>query len=406
MAALLERDAELERIEALPEPLLDGPLDGAARLAAPALGLGGEQAAERYAVIHGLYWLTANLAAERPLLLLVDDLQWADPPSQSFLASLACRLDGVAAGPVAALRPPGPGEDRALVDALPGEPLRPAPLTLTAVSALAEAKHGSSGRASECHAATGGNPLWVHAVLDHGRLEQARAAGQLSRVGILLLMRAWCALERGSLEAAEADFALSLELATELEYPTAPIASMLALTVAERGRLDEAGGLLLDHGREGELFENRHVTFAPPECRGQGPAAAYATALWLRSAYADLRWEFHALVREADLVVARCTMSAGASATSSSTARTGARSGCSRPPAARSRRRRCTGSGSPTARSSSTGRIRTRAPASGAPRGARPRSAPRPGAACPRRAACRRSARRWECHPVRTRPAR
>ena len=162
--------------------LVDGPLDGAARLAAPALGLGGEQAAERYAVIHGLYWLTANLAAERPLLLLVDDLQWADPPSQSFLASLACRLDGVAAGPVAALRPPVPGEDRALVDALPGEPLRPAPLTLTAVSALAEAKHGSSGRASECHAATGGNPLWVHAVLDHGRLEQvARGRAALAR---------------------------------------------------------------------------------------------------------------------------------------------------------------------------------------------------------------------------------
>jgi predicted ester cyclase len=56
-------------------------------------------------------------------------------------------------------------------------------------------------------------------------------------------------------------------------------------------------------------FEYRDAPFAPPECRGQGPAAAYATALWLRSAYADLRWEFHALVREADLVIARCTMS-------------------------------------------------------------------------------------------------
>jgi ATP/maltotriose-dependent transcriptional regulator MalT len=89
------------------------------------------------------------------------------------------------------------------------------------------------------------------------RLEQARAAGQLSRVGILLLMRAWCAFERGRLEAAEADFTSSLELATELEYPAAPIAAMLALTLAERGRFDEAGALLRDHDLERELPEHQ-----------------------------------------------------------------------------------------------------------------------------------------------------
>ena len=27
---------------------------------------------------HGLYWLCANLAAERPLALIVDDAHWAD----------------------------------------------------------------------------------------------------------------------------------------------------------------------------------------------------------------------------------------------------------------------------------------------------------------------------------------
>ena len=31
-----------------------------------------------FAVLHGLYWLVANLAARRPLLIAVDDAHWAD----------------------------------------------------------------------------------------------------------------------------------------------------------------------------------------------------------------------------------------------------------------------------------------------------------------------------------------
>lgn len=31
-----------------------------------------------FAVLHGLYWLTANAAGRRPVLLAVDDAQWAD----------------------------------------------------------------------------------------------------------------------------------------------------------------------------------------------------------------------------------------------------------------------------------------------------------------------------------------
>jgi SnoaL-like domain len=39
-----------------------------------------------------------------------------------------------------------------------------------------------------------------------------------------------------------------------------------------------------------------------PEARRGGPAAAYATALWLRDAYAELRWDVHEVVAEGDLV--------------------------------------------------------------------------------------------------------
>lgn len=54
---------------------------------------------------------------------------------------------------------------------------------------------------------------------------------------------------------------------------------------------------------------NREAVDEPPACRGRGPAAFYSTALWLRDAWADLRWEIHDVVAEGDLVVLRATMS-------------------------------------------------------------------------------------------------
>lgn len=54
---------------------------------------------------------------------------------------------------------------------------------------------------------------------------------------------------------------------------------------------------------------NREAEAEPPACRGTGPAAFYATALWLRSAYADLHWEIHDMVADGDLVVVHATMS-------------------------------------------------------------------------------------------------
>jgi predicted ester cyclase len=47
----------------------------------------------------------------------------------------------------------------------------------------------------------------------------------------------------------------------------------------------------------------------PPASRGRGPKPFYATALWLREAFADLDWEIHTVAAEDDLVVVHCTMS-------------------------------------------------------------------------------------------------
>src|SRR4051812_27126481 len=71
------------------ENLLDGA--GAAR---GALGLApGMEGHDPFAVLHGLYWVTAALAEHRPLLLAIDDAHWADAGFLDYLGFLLPRLE-------------------------------------------------------------------------------------------------------------------------------------------------------------------------------------------------------------------------------------------------------------------------------------------------------------------------
>lgn len=54
---------------------------------------------------------------------------------------------------------------------------------------------------------------------------------------------------------------------------------------------------------------NREAKDEPPETRGRGPAAFYATALWLREWFDELDFEIHEIVVDDDLVVVHNTMS-------------------------------------------------------------------------------------------------
>jgi predicted ATPase len=92
-------------------------LDGAARTAAPLLGASSEGASrhgaraaqEGFAVVHGLYWLCANLAARTPVVLLVDDAHWADEPSVRWLHFLCGRIEELSVLAVVATRTDEPG---------------------------------------------------------------------------------------------------------------------------------------------------------------------------------------------------------------------------------------------------------------------------------------------------------
>jgi predicted ester cyclase len=54
---------------------------------------------------------------------------------------------------------------------------------------------------------------------------------------------------------------------------------------------------------------NREAVREPMASRGRGPAAFYATALWLRGAFSDLHWDIHEIAADGDLVAVHSTMS-------------------------------------------------------------------------------------------------
>jgi DNA-binding CsgD family transcriptional regulator len=154
-------------------------LAGSAALCAPVFDPAAA-VADAGAVLHGLYWLVADAAERRPLTLVVDDVQWADPSSLRFLLYLARRVQdlscllvlGLRAGPRTRLR----AEVQALAD-LPGvRRVELAPLSAGGVAALMEAALGGAVDAAFADAgrtATGGNPLLCVAL-----------AAELARAGV------------------------------------------------------------------------------------------------------------------------------------------------------------------------------------------------------------------------------
>jgi DNA-binding CsgD family transcriptional regulator/predicted negative regulator of RcsB-dependent stress response len=147
-------------------------LDGAAGQAGALLGSAGHTFSPpdggdgSLAILHGLFWFTANLCAQRPLVLVVDDLHWADSWSLRFLAYLLPRLEGLPVLVVVAQRPAEPAADQYLLAQIVTDPsarlLHPAPLSQAASARLVRAAltdEAAEDFCAGCHAATGGNPL-------------------------------------------------------------------------------------------------------------------------------------------------------------------------------------------------------------------------------------------------------
>ena len=217
LTLLSARGCELERAfgfgvaRQLLEPAIDDgdratAFAGAARNAADLLDVTVAESAplpfgpERtFAVLHGLYRLTANLARWQPLALLVDDAHWADAASLHFLAYLAGRIGREPVLLLIAGRPRGEPGGAAVAELLAeaGDPvvLRPKALSDDASARLVHSVAPEAGTSicRSCHALTGGNPFFLRELA--GALREAgpaRAAAVLDATpgGVVASVRA------------------------------------------------------------------------------------------------------------------------------------------------------------------------------------------------------------------------
>ena len=211
-ASELEHDFAYGCVRQLLEPAVvrvSGPerdrlFDGAAALSTPLFAPHGvarssPPADSSFSVLHGLYWLLDNLTAGGPVVLSIDDAQWADPESLRFLNYLAPRLDGL---PLAVLASTRGAEnvttDLARLAAGPEtEVLRPGPLSVAATITLCERTLGAVVApefAAACREATGGNPFFLEALLhevsEQGLSPGAREAARVRGIGPAAVARA------------------------------------------------------------------------------------------------------------------------------------------------------------------------------------------------------------------------
>jgi len=338
MRVLRSRGTELERdfafgvVRQLFEPALAGMpeleradfLQAGTTPAAGLLGLVGAPSTDgplpsevdpSLAILHGLYWLCASLAAAGPLCVVIDDAHWADASSLRFLTFLLTRFDELGVALVVATRPREEGTDPGLLATVTTDPsaevIRLRPLTGAAVGELVEARLGEvpdSVFVATCLLATRGLPFLVRELveaLSEGRIAPtAAAARHVERIGARTVGRSIClrlrrlpehaarlaralaVLEQGDLlqasrladleEAEAADAAELLATAGILEpgrpltfiHPIVRSGIYSELTSPERSRAHRRAACLLDEQPGAEERVAKHLVISEPAADG------------------------------------------------------------------------------------------------------------------------------------------
>jgi DNA-binding CsgD family transcriptional regulator len=200
-----ERDFPYGVVRQLFEPLFNIPerrgelLVGNGAAAAPVFepATAPNEGADPFTVQLGLQQVVLTLAESTPLLMLVDDAQWADLASLRALAYVGRRLGGQQAVLALSVRKGEPGEHESLLDELRREPgaltIVPSPLSTAAVGELVAAEGGRApgvGFAAACRDATAGNPFLLVELLralDLGQVdgisEDAEGLAELAAAG-------------------------------------------------------------------------------------------------------------------------------------------------------------------------------------------------------------------------------
>jgi DNA-binding CsgD family transcriptional regulator len=337
------RGAELERAfgfgivrQLFDEVLRGGEFDsaalfaGAARFAAPLLeaevdGAAAVPAEDPFSARHALYWLTANLAAQRPLAVLVDDGHWADTASLGVLAHIANRLEGIPAALIVASRIEEslPALDALRVQAAThGALLHVPPLGEAAAAAVVRsvAPAADDALCHACHAASGGNPFLLYELtrsMLEGEVPGDRVAEQsperVTREIATRLARLPEAAGKIAAAAAVLGGGAALRQAALLAGVDEDEAVEAADALVAKGILRSAHPLEFLHplvgaavyAGVGPAARSLDHARAAHQLAGEGASAERVAAQLLRCQPAGDRWAYDRLVGAAELAAAR-----------------------------------------------------------------------------------------------------
>jgi DNA-binding CsgD family transcriptional regulator len=288
LCVLSARASELERsfafglVRQAVEPVLEDLdaagrarlLAGVVRPAAPVLSgdsaPDGEPRPEPYAVLHGLFWLLARLADQRPVLLALDDLHWADQGTLDLLSFVVPRVESVPLIVIGAARPRTDEPADAQLAMLTAEPgvtvLRPRSLDEHAVGTLvADVLGGDPDRqfVLACLAASGGNPFLLIELLRELRERRLKPAARNAHLVALVSPENVSRSVAGRIASlGGAALAVARAVAVLGEHPTLALAAEMA-GLDERAAVSAATALT----RAGVFSPDAPVGFAHPLLR-------------------------------------------------------------------------------------------------------------------------------------------
>ena len=253
---------------------LEGVLTGAAKLALPILNPGGSEDLDNpelmYQRLHGLYWMTANLAREKPLLISIDDAQWADEASMAAERFLSMRIADLPMVLLLGVRTVDVGQIGVPLAELLGDPatiqVRPGALSEAGAEARIRSLLGSADAefAAACHHATGGNPFLLEQLVSEIRAEGIEpTAASAERVASLGpdTVRASVLLRLERLPSAGAPVARALAILGENDVSLRDIATLA--DVPE----DDAAEALAELERSGLVTGAPRLRFTHPILR-------------------------------------------------------------------------------------------------------------------------------------------
>ncbi|MBB5632247.1 DNA-binding CsgD family transcriptional regulator [Cryobacterium mesophilum] len=248
---LVQLFAGLARSTAAGEPPFDGP-GGMIR----ELMVDGAVGADMAALSYALHWIVSRLAEDRRVLVVVDDLHWADPASLSILGHAMGLLGSVGVGFLFGVRRGHPDDvGQELTAIVRGSTIvAPGPLTLAGTTAIVE---GTGLDAEQVHELSGGVPFYVTELVAMGAAgrQLTSSAQVIESIGGRLAQHG--GVHRDVARAAailgtEATGATVAELAGVSESSLDPIVA----TLADDGILSASGRLIPAHPLVGEAIRN------------------------------------------------------------------------------------------------------------------------------------------------------